>query len=90
MTTWTNNAQDERHLSDISDQVFAAMVKNGPNPSTFELLNGNQITGRIAGMSQGNNAGQSGRWQYYGEVRVSPQAGGYDITIDYMALKHVF
>jgi hypothetical protein len=90
MATWTNRPQDEKHLSDISDQVFTAMSKNGPNPSTFVLMNGSQVIGRVAGTSTGNNAGQGGLWQYYGEVRVSPKAGGYDIILDFMELTHVF
>jgi hypothetical protein len=88
MATWTNDVQEIKHLSEISDQVSAAMFK--PGPSTFELLNGTQISGRIAGMTLGNNAGQGGKWLYYGEVRVSPQGGGYDITLDYTALNRVF
>jgi len=89
MVTWTNGPQDEKHLVDIGNQVFAAMLRNGPNPSTFVPINGAKVIGRVGGISAGNNAGQGGSWQYYGEVRVIPEGGGYDITLDYMALKQV-
>jgi len=48
-----------------------------------------EVIGRVGGISAGNNAGQGGSWQYYGEVRVIPEGGGYDITLDYMELKQV-
>jgi hypothetical protein len=81
--------EDEKHLVDLHKQLFDAMTVNGPAASTFVLNDGTTIVGRIQKIGTGNNGGDGGKWQYYGEVQIVPEGGGDDITLDFMQLKYV-
>lgn len=89
MPTLTNSREDEKHLVEINNQIFSAMTRNGPNPTTFVLLNDKRIAGRVVGIAGGNNGGDNGIWQYYGEVRIIPEAADDEITLDFMEVKLV-
>jgi hypothetical protein len=56
---------------------------------SFLKNDGTTIVGRIQKIGTGNNGGDGGKWQYYGEVQIVPEGGGDDITLDFMQLKYV-
>lgn len=80
MTRWTSTPQEDKHISEISLQVPVAGI------GEIMLSNGRIVEGVIREMQNGNNAGEGGRWQYYGEVTIETKTRER-ISIDYLDIK---
>lgn len=84
MARWTTSNDENKHLSDITNQIFTSM---GPQPATILLKDGRTIVGRIMTKSIGNNKGQGVPER--GWATASVDTGDGTLELDYLDIATV-
>lgn len=79
MARWTETLNDQRRISQISQQMPVGGIVS------ITLLDGTAIEGVLRRMNVGNNAGQGG-WRYYGECEIETK-DHQRYVIDYLDIQ---